>query len=364
MNSVHGRRCRRAFTLIELLVVIAIIAILIGLLVPAVQKVRDAAGRAQCQNNLHQIGVAIHNYHDTNKRLPPASTRIPDPNYWMHGPTWWVYTLPFVEQSPVYQRTTFANKAGVNNTFWFADTGAVNKSVYEGVIFPLMRCPMSTLPEWNLIDEESNPTTGYRAYEPTYTAILGSDRHPSTDTTSHNGPVSDGGVLGIRKNPGEAIRLGDITDGTSNTIMVGEQSAWSDPLQTGNNPPILDTLYSDMRSSDSRGAFMGTSYATQPKGPDSLGPYPATKASCGNGNSTNCMRCYNTTTVVAALGSKIFKFSQSGDERCGTPIQSVHGDGANVLFADGSVQYLTSAIDINTFKNLVDRDDGQVITLP
>jgi prepilin-type N-terminal cleavage/methylation domain-containing protein/prepilin-type processing-associated H-X9-DG protein len=352
MRSHHRLGCRRAFTLIELLVVIAIIAILIGLLVPAVQKVREAAARAQCQNNLKQIGLAIHNYENVNKRLPPASTRIPDPNYWMHGPTWWVYTLPYVEQGNVYNRTTFANVSGVNQSFWFADTGAVNKSVYEKVVFPIMRCPMSTLPEWNKINEETTPggASSYTAYEPTYTCILGSDLHPSTDTAASNGPVSDGGVLVIRTSPQLAIRLVDIKDGTSNTIMVGEQSDWSNPLQS-------DPLYSDMRSSDSRGAFMGTSYATQPKGPGSM-------AGCGGRGTNNCMRCYNTTTVVAALNSKKFVFAQSGDERCGTPIQSVHTGGANVLFADGSVQFLTENIDLLTFKHLVDRDDGNVIQLP
>jgi prepilin-type N-terminal cleavage/methylation domain-containing protein/prepilin-type processing-associated H-X9-DG protein len=351
----HDRRSlSRGFTLIELLVVIAIIAVLIGLLLPAVQKVREAAARMKCSNNLKQVGLAILNYESTFGRFPPASTRVPDPNYWMHGPTWWVYTLPYVEQSNVYNKTTFNNQAGVNQTFWFADTGAVNKAVYEGVVFPMIRCPSSTLPEWNKIDEERNPTTGYRAYEPTYTCILGSDRHPSTDTSARNGPVSDGGVMGLRVSADQGVRMTDVTDGTSNTLLVGEQSDWSNPLQS-------DPLYSDMRSSDSRGAFMGTSYTTQPKGPGSL---TGCKGDGTTVRNNNCMRCYNTTTVVAPLNSKKFVFAQSGDERCGTPIQSVHPGGANLLFADGHVVFLAESIDLNTLKNLADRDDNNTVQLP
>jgi prepilin-type processing-associated H-X9-DG protein len=267
----------------------------------------------------------------------------------MHGPTWWVYTLPYVEQNNVYQKTTFNNQAGVNNTFWFADTGAVNKPVYEGAVFPLMRCPASPLPEWNVIN-----TAQYRAYEPTYTAILGSDRHPSADTTARNGVVSDGGVLGLRVTPREGNPIASITDGTSNTIVVGEQSDFA-------NPPQADPIYNDIRSSDSRGAFMGTSYTTQPRGPGSLTGCKGTGTVTRN---NNCMRCYNTTTVVWPIGRRQFHFGTMGDQRCGTPIQSVHTGGANVLFGDGSVQFLSESIDVNTFKNLVDRNDGNPISLP
>ncbi|HXG12835.1 MAG TPA: DUF1559 domain-containing protein [Gemmataceae bacterium] len=344
-----GTRPRRpgGFTLIELLVVIAIIGVLIALLLPAVQKVREAANRTQCANNLKQIGIAILNYEGVHKYFPPASTRIPDPNQWMHGPTWWVFTLPYVEQDNVYNKTVFDRQ-----TWWFGDSDpgrTVNKQWYVGAQFPMMWCPGSPLPRFC-----RNPgSNDFDIQQPTYTCILGSDRHRTADTLARNEPISDGGVIVLLG----GVKMLDITDGTSNTVMVGEQSDWgvgrTDAVGQANGGR------DDIRSDDGRGAFMGTSHTVKPKFPGSMGrPAPD---GCGL---SNCQRCYNTTTITRwSIGRKLFHFGSMGDQRCGTPIQSVHPGGANLLFADGHVTFGKESMPLDTLKNLVDRDDGNVVTI-
>src|SRR5690242_14104245 len=117
---VRPKQARTGFTLIELLVVIAIIAILIGLLVPAVQKVREAAARIKCQNNLHQLGLALHGYHDVNGGFPAAKVTTPTTH------TWFPFILPYIEQDNLFRRYRFDldwDDAATND----ADPGGVNQ---------------------------------------------------------------------------------------------------------------------------------------------------------------------------------------------------------------------------------------------
>src|SRR5438046_248972 len=148
-------RCRRrvAFTLIELLVVIAIIGVLIGLLLPAVQKVREAANRAKCSNNLKQIGLAMHNFHDTMGFLPSAGSTDGKPlsgGPWPNkgeGTNWAPYIMPYTEQGNIWNRLTFRGDAGWTDDDTQPGSSAVNNvTLSAGVVLQIFRCPSDQRP--------------------------------------------------------------------------------------------------------------------------------------------------------------------------------------------------------------------------
>jgi prepilin-type N-terminal cleavage/methylation domain-containing protein/prepilin-type processing-associated H-X9-DG protein len=196
---------RVGFTLIELLVVIAIIAILIGLLIPAVQKVRDAAARTQCQNNLKQLGLAAQNYHDANQVFPPGylTTQPYSDGATDTAPGWgWgAYLLPFLEQDNLFRQLNLALPV--------ASSPAITSRV--GVFV----CPADLAPPgaFAVPDDFGNPVA--TAAPSSYAGCIGGDE---SDTTGPDGQ----GVLYRNSR----TRLTDITDGTSSTILAGER-AWA-----------------------------------------------------------------------------------------------------------------------------------------
>ena len=185
---------RSGFTLIELLVVIAIIAILVALLLPAVQQAREAARRSSCKNNLKQIGLAMHNYHDVHSALPYGFYSFEgDPNFSRNRDSWFQRLLPFVEQAALYDQYERSTGPQV-----WSDAEAARTRIATYL------CPSN--PEY------AYTTSGMGAYfRGNYGANSGSINGQGT-TTSSNG-------LFFRNS---RIRFADITDGTTNTILVGE----------------------------------------------------------------------------------------------------------------------------------------------
>ncbi len=195
------RRLPSAFTLIELLVVIAILAVLIGLLLPAVQKVREAANRLRCANNLKQIGLACHGYHDAQGSFPPgyaASAAYPDTT---PGWGWAAYLLPYLEQENLYRQIDFGQPLA--------------KSSAVGTMLPVFQCPSDLLPPGPFSITDATLAPVVTAAPSSYAASVGDDGAEADDPTGN-------GVF-YRNSK---TRLADITDGTSATVLLGDR-AWA-----------------------------------------------------------------------------------------------------------------------------------------
>ncbi len=333
---------KRGFTLIELLVVIAIIAILIALLLPAVQQAREAARRTQCKNNLKQIGLALHNYHDVSDSFPigvqHAHNGSNPNNGW--GVSWYAGILPYVEQASMFNGLTFngAHPGWVDNG---VAAGNLNGQVVGGITMTFMLCPSSPL------DTMGDTGRGYRTTRSQYVGVLGATDDDQTPPRWVNTPAQRGccnccGSGSIRNgfaatggpfNRGRSFKIRDIKDGTSNTIQVGEQSDFVVDL---NNPAAGKTS----QINSHHGFLMGTDRP---------------------GFDTN-RRAFNVTTVRYAPNEpKVGMDGVGSNSGENNGFFSAHPGGVQVLLADGSARFISENIDMLTLRYLCNRADRQVI---
>jgi len=224
---IPGKQGRRAFTLIELLVVIAIIAILIGLLLPAVQKVREAAARSSCQNNLKQLALACHNYQDANGVLPyDCSPEAANSATWgMGGSNWsWIaHALPFFEQGPLYNQIAAIGGGQTIDNVTLSAAAAFCSVQIKSLFCPSDNASTTASYQTNRADLGGNVigVTNYKGVSGSNWAwtfgIAGTGR-----TNGDTNGLADGDGLFFRGDGNKKSKLTDIGDGTSNTFMVGE----------------------------------------------------------------------------------------------------------------------------------------------
>ncbi len=327
-------RRNRGFTLIELLVVIAIIAILIGLLLPAVQKVREAAARTKCGNNIKQLALACHSYHDRTGLLPVAvqmrsgSSRT---NTGGQGPNWVVLVLPDIEQGPLYN-------LNATNILAYATTGSANWKSLRGARIPTMECPSDAGAEtpwsgdgggWargnygcNAGGLHQSSSTGFPSSEG---GASPQNANNPTNLGVPNGTTA-GGVMCINW----AAAIPRIEDGSSNTIMIAE-------LRIG----------SHLGAQDSRGVW-------------ALG-FPGASVVAGNGwdcalpntmedNADDCEGCVNDPkNGMGAWPGCPFQQATS---------RGRHTGGVQVALGDGSVRFVRNSVTMANWFMMLSRNDG------
>jgi prepilin-type N-terminal cleavage/methylation domain-containing protein/prepilin-type processing-associated H-X9-DG protein len=302
-------RPRRGFTLIELLVVIAIIGVLIALLLPGVQKVREAANRMKCTSNLHNIGLALHNFASNNGRFPPGAVAGPFPpagvfNNAAHG--WVAFLLPYLEQQALYDQYRWDMVAGGVSEWAGARTAQLK----------ILQCPTAQ-PDRTL--DVLDPLEGqwFRNLACTdYAAILGVD--PVLAGLGYITPVSN--YEGVMRGNFMA-RIADITDGTSHTAMIAEDAGRPQRWRDGQ---LVE-------------------------GSEGCGPWS---------QYTGCQ--------ILVMGSTPPSYTRPGPCAINCTnhreIYSFHPGGANLLFADGSVRFLKADIGIRVLAALATRAGGEVVS--
>ncbi len=328
---------RKGFTLIELLVVIAIIAVLVGLLVPAVQKVREAANRMSCSNNIKQLALSMHSYHDTNNYFPAAMYDVVAPgNPSGTNHSWRAFTLDYIEQGNV-------GKIYDRNQHWFA---ASNLNAITTKI-KTFRCPSS--PEGTPVNQvlkagvrpamvfgaflgktDYDTLNGVKAY--TYAALYNLPYSGSADNARYDGITRSIMQKNLPTN------MANITDGTSNTLFITEGACRPD-------------IYINAKLTFAYSPAAGTGNNEGVCWADSEGPF-SVDLSDVNGNIPP-----KNVKIDASVFNRNMNVTNQNE------VYSFHNDGANVSMGDGSVRFLKGSLSPAVFVATVTRAGGEVVNL-
>ncbi len=329
-------KAKGGFTLVELLVVIAIIGILVGLLLPAVQAAREAARRMSCSNNVKQLGLALHNYHDTYRRFPPSGFF----NRFAPSDAWSVQArlLPLLEQANLERLIDWDYSYGL-------------QGLVAQTRVPVYLCPS---------EPRDVPRPDPKPHDPNFT-------HYSLNYAANMGewfiydPKSHSGGSGLFF-PNSALSMGSVTDGTSNTVAFSEVKAWTPYLRDGGNP-----------------AGFGVDAPTRPAQIAAWGG--SFKADSGHTEWVDARIHQSGFTTTFAPNTRVgyemegrehdVDFNSSREGKSTTAItyaavtaRSHHTGGVEIGLVDGSVRFLSQTIDLNVWRGLGSRAGGEVVQVP
>lgn len=355
----NGMAKRQGFTLIELLVVIAIIAVLIGLLVPAVQKVREAANRMKCTNNLKQFGLASHNYESTNGTLPPTQHTVVlplngtgAPTTYSSGATLQALMLPYFEQASKYNQ--FNMNYNVNSDAplhsGIPALANANANARAGDV-PIFLCP----------SDPSQAFTFTNAGRLNYGGSLGA-------SSSYRGGTALDGIFAIPyPSAGSAMsgnRIASITDGTSNTSMFAE-------FMRGTFPAGTATATYDNTTSMIGGTYTGTALTDGRAVTECNGPAGTVIHYVGQQYYRNLPQNFVYTHTLpinwnkkVASGTQRYNCGNSTFTAVHQAASSFHSGGANIGMADGSVKFVTDSIDFVVWQGIGSARGGEAVNLP